>query len=65
MRETGLAKTIGEGLANTLNVSDLVPITFRHAPDHPHGQDRCPVRRHRAVLCVVGAAVMANVVGLV
>ena len=28
MRETGLAKTIGEGLANTLNVSNLVSITI-------------------------------------
>ena len=28
MRETGLAKTIGEGLANTLNVSSLVSITI-------------------------------------
>jgi di/tricarboxylate transporter len=28
MRETGLAKTIGEGLANALNVSNLVSITI-------------------------------------
>jgi sodium-dependent dicarboxylate transporter 2/3/5 len=28
MRETGLAKTIGEGLANTLNVSSLIAITI-------------------------------------
>jgi sodium-dependent dicarboxylate transporter 2/3/5 len=28
MRETGLAQTIGEGLANTLNVSNLVSITI-------------------------------------
>ena len=28
MRETGLAKSIGEGLANTLNVSSLIAITI-------------------------------------
>jgi sodium-dependent dicarboxylate transporter 2/3/5 len=28
MRETGLAKTIGEGLADTLNVSNLISITI-------------------------------------
>jgi di/tricarboxylate transporter len=131
MRETGLAKTIGEGLANALNVSNLVSITiisvviavivsettsntasaaivvpiaiaisaavqvdpvipamaaifganygFMLPVSTPpnaivYSSGMLPitrmvktgarVRRHRAILCVVGVAVMAKVVGL-
>jgi di/tricarboxylate transporter len=68
MRDTGLAKTIGEGLANTLNVSSLVAITIVCvviAVIISETTSNTASAAIGAVLCVVGVAIMASVVGLV
>jgi di/tricarboxylate transporter len=55
--DTGLAKTVGESLADLFGVSTLIPITRMV-------KSGAVLDVIGAVLCVVGVAIMAKVVGI-